>query len=76
LDYINDVLDLARMEAGRTMIHETAVELPSILSGVVEMLRPRAEQKSLEFRVEALTPVPECIATDFRASPRSFAPGL
>lgn len=66
LTLINEVLDLARIEAGRQEIQADAVELPALLSGVVEMLRARAEQKGLEFRFEATTSLPALIETDER----------
>lgn len=66
LTLINDVLDLARIEAGRLEIQPGAVDLPALLAGVVEMLRPRAEQKSLAFAFETATPLPGTIEADGR----------
>ena len=66
LTLINDLLDLARIEAGRPMIEEAEAILPDILTAVVEMLRPRAEQKQLDFEVVAVSSLPERIRTDGR----------
>jgi signal transduction histidine kinase len=66
LTLINDVLDLARVEAGRLEVTMGEVELVPLLSGVVEMLRPRAEQKGLEFSFHSDTPLPARIEGDER----------
>ncbi|MDF3128587.1 ATP-binding protein [Kiritimatiellaeota bacterium B1221] len=66
LTLINDVLDLARVEAGRLEVQKGEVELIPLLSGVVEMLRPRAEQKGLEFCLQAATALPARIEGDER----------
>ncbi len=66
LNLINDVLDLARIEAGRLEIQSGAVDLSALLAGVVDMLRPRAEQKSLRFTFETTTPLPGMIEADGR----------
>jgi len=66
LTLINDVLDLARVEAGRLEVQMGAVNLVPLLSGVVEMLRPRAEEKGLEFSYHADTPLPARVEADER----------
>ncbi|WP_437900329.1 AAA family ATPase [Sorangium sp. So ce124] len=49
LGLINDVLDLAKIEAGKLDLHPTAVDLPTLLKTVVNMCRVRAEQKGISF---------------------------
>lgn len=66
LTLINDLLDLARVEAGRLEVESGEVELVPMLSGVVEMLRPRAAEKGLDFRYHATTPLPSRVEGDAR----------
>ncbi len=49
LNLINDVLDIAKIEARRLDIHPHPVHFPSFLQGVVEIIDIRAAQKNLEF---------------------------
>ena len=46
---INDVLDLAKIEARKMEIHPKDTHLPSFLQSVVEISRIRAEQKDIDF---------------------------
>lgn len=55
LHLINDVLDLARIEAGKLELEFEDVVLGELLSGVVNTLRVQARKKSLALEVE---PVP------------------
>ncbi|XYH96665.1 AAA family ATPase [Sorangium sp. So ce1128] len=49
LSLINDVLDLAKIEAGKMELHHTAVDLPTLLKTVTNICRVRALQKGLSF---------------------------
>lgn len=53
LTLVDDVLDLSKVEAGKTEIHITRVEPALMLAEVAEIMRPLAEQKSLAFGVES-----------------------
>lgn len=60
LTLVDDVLDLSKIEAGRTELQITRVEPSHILEEVAEIMRPLAAQKSLSFFVEpsdAIEPV-------------------
>jgi signal transduction histidine kinase/ActR/RegA family two-component response regulator len=48
LTLIDDVLDMATIEAGRTTVTNTNVSLSELLYGVAEMMRLRAEEKGLQ----------------------------
>jgi signal transduction histidine kinase/DNA-binding response OmpR family regulator len=48
LTLIDDVLDMATIEAGRTTVTNTKVNLSELLYGVAEMMRFRAEEKGLQ----------------------------
>jgi protein-histidine pros-kinase len=50
LALINDLLDLAKVEAGKVELHLEPLELRGILEEVVATLAPRAHEKGLELR--------------------------
>jgi signal transduction histidine kinase len=56
LSLINDVLDLAKIEAGKLGLHPTAVDLPTLLKTVTNICRVRAEQKGITFAYEHVGP--------------------
>jgi PAS domain S-box-containing protein len=52
IDLIDDVLDLSKIEAGRSELHENDFDLKALLVSVAAMFRQRCEQKGLALRVE------------------------
>ena len=48
LSLINDVLDIAKIDAGRIVIENGPLDLSDLVSGVMEHMRLRAEEKGLE----------------------------
>jgi PAS domain S-box-containing protein len=57
LALINDLLDLAKVEAGKVELHLEPLQLRGVLEEVVATLTPRAQEKGLELR--ATLPPPE-----------------
>ena len=59
LALINDILDLAKMEAGRMEIHPTDVSVPDFIEHVTASILPLAERKNIELQwnVDPRTPV-------------------
>ena len=53
LSLIDDVLDMSKIEAGRTEINPTTFSLPGLLDDLGNMFRLRAEAKALRFEVLA-----------------------
>jgi len=47
LSLINDLLDLARIESGKTELHPEPINCPELLDEVADGLRPLAQQKGL-----------------------------
>ncbi len=64
LTLINDVLDLAKIEAGKMELYPTDFHLPSFLHGIAGIIRMRAEQKDLLFTYEPLSPLPSGVRAD------------
>lgn len=50
---IQDLLDVTRMEAGGLSLTPSSIEVPALLQDAAEMLRALAEEKTIEFRVQA-----------------------
>lgn len=60
LNLINDILDIAKIEAGKMDLELTDVELDELLQDVDNLIRTQAEQKKLSFKIKqppTLTPV-------------------
>jgi PAS domain S-box-containing protein len=64
LELIDDILDLARVEAGRTVVRRVACDPGRIAADVAAALRVRSAEKGLGLDVEFATPVPVTIRTD------------
>lgn len=64
LSLINDVLEISRIEAGRTQLHNEAYDFNDMLRSVEEMIRVRAEQKGLAFTVQAQGSLPRYVFSD------------
>lgn len=64
LTLINDILDISKIEARKLELHPQAVHLPSLLQGIAEMVRIRAEQKGIEFIYLPDPNLPEGIEVD------------
>jgi len=48
LTLVNDVLDFAKLGAGKIELHAGEVEVEDLMRGVAELLSPRAKEKGLE----------------------------
>jgi len=59
LDLVSDLLDVSRMEAGSVRREIAAQDLPQLLSEVVELLQPLAQEKSVALDVHVEGPLPQ-----------------
>jgi len=66
LALINDVLDLAKVEAGKQSLVCAPMEISTIVDYVRRMFEPLAIQKQLGFDVSAATDLPAEIRTDWK----------
>jgi signal transduction histidine kinase len=64
LALVNDVLDVSKIEAGEIETNITQADLAELVSSVIALMRPRAEDKSLEFELSVLGRIPKAVATD------------
>jgi signal transduction histidine kinase/CheY-like chemotaxis protein len=66
LGLVNDVLDLARLDAGEFSLHPAPVEPRRLLQSTAELLSPRATAKGLEIAWTAPADLPEVLADEGR----------
>ena len=64
LALINDILEMSKIEAGRTTLNPTTFDLAGLLNDLEMMFRVRADEKKLSFFVEVIGDVPQYIVTD------------
>lgn len=64
LSLINDVLEISRIEAGRTRIASEPFDLPATLTAIEEMVRGRAEAKGLGLVIERPAELPPYVVGD------------
>nr|ALT22096.1 response regulator [Anabaena sp. XPORK13A] len=64
LTLINDVLDLAKIEARKMALYPAPCYLPSLLQGVVAVAQIKAEQKSLDFIYQTPENLPSGVIVD------------
>jgi signal transduction histidine kinase/CheY-like chemotaxis protein len=61
---INDILDISKIEAGKMVVEVVETPVLRVLSEVDSLMRPRATEKQVGFRVEFGTLVPERVMSD------------
>ncbi|MGC9524280.1 MAG: ATP-binding protein [Limnospira sp.] len=64
LTLINDILDLAKIEARRMELFPKEVHFPSFMLGISEIIRIRAERKGIEFNYRCDRHIPEHVMVD------------
>jgi len=64
LALINDILEMSKIEAGRTTLNLSTFDLLVLLKDLEMMFRVRTDEKNLSFSVEMIGDVPQYIVTD------------
>ncbi len=71
LDLINDLLDVAKMEAGFRHLEQVPLQLPEVLAEIVEFMEAKAEVQGVKLWLEA-APDPPPILADRRGMEEVF----
>ncbi len=64
LNLINAVLDMARIEAGRTTLENTTVDVHDLIRNSIDLMRQQAESQGLYLTLELDEELPRFIKTD------------
>jgi PAS domain S-box-containing protein len=64
LNLINDVLDLAKIEAGKIEIIAKAFDFSEFITGIVDLFKMRVMQKDISFDYQELTELPKVLLGD------------
>lgn len=64
LTLINDVLDLAKVEAGKLELNPTPFHLPTFLHEIIDIIRARTEAKNITLAYETLSLLPNTVQAD------------
>ncbi|MEI6309984.1 MAG: histidine kinase N-terminal 7TM domain-containing protein, partial [bacterium] len=64
LALINNVLEMSKIEAGRTRLNPSAFDLPALARDLEVMFRLRTEAKRLQFLVEVAPDLPQAVVAD------------
>ncbi|HEU4974744.1 MAG TPA: ATP-binding protein, partial [Baekduia sp.] len=66
VDLVNDLLDVARLEAGRVEVHRRAIDVGEVVEEVSTLLRGRIDAKGQRLEVEVETGTPRVLADPTR----------
>jgi len=64
LSLLNDILDISKIEAGKTTLEAVPTDLKALLSQVVELFVPKAENKGIALLLRCDQKLPRKIAAD------------
>ncbi|MCC5634176.1 response regulator, partial [Nostoc sphaeroides CHAB 2801] len=64
LNLIDDVLEMSKIEAGKTTFNQTGFDLRNLLDTLYQMLRLKAQSKGLKLILELAADLPQYIRTD------------
>ncbi len=64
LELLNDILEMSKIEAGRTTLNQNSFDLYRLLDNLEAMLRLKAEAKGLQLIVEHTPEVPQYLTSD------------
>jgi signal transduction histidine kinase len=64
LRIIDDILDLAKVEAGKIVVEKIQFSFPDLLTDFRALMSHRARANGIEFVLRAETLIPECVVSD------------
>lgn len=64
IDLINEVLDMSKIESGRILLAEEEVNLAELTQGIVTMVQPLLQDKSLQFNTYVCGITHETVISD------------
>ena len=64
LGVINDILDVAKIEAGKLEVERKTCAPCQVLAEVASLMQVRADERKIEFRIDPDGPLPESIESD------------
>ena len=64
LTIVNDILDLSKIEAGCMLVEKIEFSPLGLVDEVLDLMRPRANQRNLRLSLEVVTPIPDRIMND------------
>ncbi len=64
LSLVNDILDISRIESGRTEIVEAEYDLEALLTDICDLIRVQADEKGLAFDARLLSVMPNHLRGD------------
>ncbi|MEE4358610.1 MAG: MASE3 domain-containing protein [Desulfococcaceae bacterium] len=64
LNLINEILDLAKIEARKMELHPEQSDFPDFLQGLAEIVKIRAREKDISFHSELASNLPEAVRVD------------
>jgi PAS domain S-box-containing protein len=64
LELINGILDLSKIEEGLMTVEAIPCDVMALLADIAEVVRARATEKGLDFKLIATCPIPRIIRTD------------
>jgi signal transduction histidine kinase/DNA-binding NarL/FixJ family response regulator len=64
LSLINDVLDMAKVDAGRLSLEMTSVDLGEMVLDIIDLLHVKAEEKGLQLLLDQSSEFPRFVQTD------------
>lgn len=67
LELINDVLDLAKLEAGKLELHESEISLPDLIEQCLNLVRPKADEGQVHLATDIGSGTPT-----LKADPRAL----
>ena len=64
LSILSDILDIAKIEAGKMVLESVPTDLREVVQDTVKLFKPRARQKDLALRAEVAEDLPSAVLTD------------